>query len=191
MKYARTVILAGTMVGLVGCASVPKVVVVDPVGPAPTEASQGTGTGSLVIYSARALADVDLNEQEWRRTNDFGRNQFLYEPAHTDYTIYARNGDVVKRVRNAHDPSDETPTVVTLPAGSYKVEAEGINCDGSRVRLLIPVEIGSGQMTLAHLEEGWQPPTEYKETQVARLPCGKIIGWRATGPALASLQPGS
>ncbi len=186
MKHAKTVLLAGAMVGLVGCATAPKVVVVDPVGPEPTEVSQGTGKGSLVIYSARALADVDINEVEWRWNNDFGRNEFLYEPAHTGYTIYAQNGDVVKRVRNAREQNDDIPTLVDLAPGSYHVQAEGINCDGSRVQLLIPVVVKSGQMTLAHLEGGWQPPPDYKATEVARLPCGKIIGWRATEPGLAS-----
>ncbi len=43
-----------------------------------------------------------------------------------DYTIYAQNGEVFKHVRNARDPNDDTPTLVTLPAGSYKVEAEAL-----------------------------------------------------------------
>lgn len=191
MKYAKTVALAGAMVGLVGCASVPKVVVVDPVGPGPMAASQGTDEGSLVIYSARALADVEVNQAEWRWNNDFGKNEFLYEPAHTDYTIYTRDGEVLKEVRNARDQNDDAPTVVTLPAGSYKVEAEGINCDGNRVRLVIPVVVGSGQITLAHLEGRWQPPAEYKDAEVAKLPCGKTIGWRAASSAFASLRSGS
>ena len=54
-----------------------------------------------MIYSARTPADVDVNMAEWRYNNDFGKNEFLYEPAHTDYTIYARNGEVFKHVRNA------------------------------------------------------------------------------------------
>ncbi len=185
MKYASMAALAVAAVGQVGCASVSKVVVSEPVGPEPSEASQGAGKGSLVIYSARALADVDINQVEWRWNNDYGKNQFLYEPAHTDYTIYAANGEVVKHVRNARNESDDAPTVVTLPAGSYKVEAEGIDCDGSRVELVLPVVVRPGEMTLAHLEGGWQPPPDYKETQVARLPCGKIIGWRASGSAFA------
>ena len=63
---------------------------------------------------------------EPRYNNDFGKNEFLYEPAHTDYTIYAQNGEVFRHVRNARDPNDQAPTLVTLPAGSYKVEAHGL-----------------------------------------------------------------
>ena len=90
MKYLSAVSLAGAMVWLAGCASVSKVAVVEPVGPGPTVGSRGTGEGSLVIYSARASADVDINTAEWRWNNDYGKNEFLYEPAHSDYTIYAR-----------------------------------------------------------------------------------------------------
>ena len=60
MKYANMVAFAGTMVWLVGCASAPQVVVDEPLGPAPTGGAQGTGDGSMVIYSARAPADVDV-----------------------------------------------------------------------------------------------------------------------------------
>ena len=101
MKYSIAVSLAGAMLWLTGCASVSKVVVVEPVGPEPTGGAQGAGDGSLVIYSARTSADVDVNMAEWRWNNDFGKNEFLYEPAHSDYTIYAQNGEVFKHVRNA------------------------------------------------------------------------------------------
>src|ERR1035437_9329581 len=94
MKYLNTVALAGAVVWLAGCASAPRVVVIEPVGPAPTGTAQEEGDGSLVIYSARKPADVDVNMAEWRYNNDFGKNDFLYEPAHTDYTIYAQNGEV-------------------------------------------------------------------------------------------------
>src|SRR5664280_1092219 len=78
MKYVNTVALAGALVWLVGCASAPRVVVTEPVGPGPLAGSPGTGDGSLVIYSARAPADIDVNVAEWRYNNDFGRNDFLY-----------------------------------------------------------------------------------------------------------------
>jgi hypothetical protein len=188
MKYTKMVILAGAMVGLVGCASAPRVVVLDPVGPAPTGGSPGRGQGSLVVYSARVFAAVDVNEGAWREMYDFDNSESLYLPAHTDYTIHALNGEVIKRVRNARSQDDDTPTVVTLPAGSYRIEAKGINCDGSRIGLLVPVVVRSGQTTVANLEGGWRPPGEYKPTEVAKLPCGKIIGWRATERPLASHQ---
>ena len=191
MKYVSWVGMAGAVVWLAGCASAPRVVVVEPVGPGPMAVSPGMGDGSLVIYSARTPADVDVNMEEWRYNNDFGKNAYLYEPAHSDYTIYTRNGEVFQHVRNARDPSDDTPTVVTLPAGSYKVEAEALSCDSSRLSVLIPVVIKPGQTTLAHLEGGWNPGVQGPETELARLPCGRAIGWRAAEAGFASTQPGA
>lgn len=188
-KYVSAVALASTTVWLVGCASASRVVVVEPVGPAPTGVAQVTGDGSLAIYSARTQASVDVNAAEWRYNNDFGKNEFLYEPAHTDYTIYTQNGEVFKHVRNARDPNDQTPTLVTLPAGSYKVEAEALSCDSSRVNVLMPVVIKPGQATIAHLEGDWNPPGQYSETELATLPCGRIIGWRAPETGFASAVP--
>ena len=186
MKYVYAVALSGAMMWVAGCASVSRVVVADPVGPGPIGAPPGTGDGSLVIYSARALADVDVNVAEWRRNNDFGRNEFLYEPAHSDYVIYAGNGEVVEHVRNARSANDDTPTVVSLPAGTYRVEAEGVNCDSSRVKVVMTVVIKPGQMTLAHLEGGWDPMGQHAATELAKLPCGRVIGWREPETELAS-----
>jgi hypothetical protein len=191
MKYLSAVLLAGAMLWLAGCASVSKVVVVEPVGPGPTEGAHGTGEGALVIYSARASADVDINTAEWRWNNDFDKNEFLYEPAHSDYTIYAPNGEEFKHVHNARNAHDDTPTVVTLPAGAYKVEAEAVNCDTDRVKVLMTIVIQPGQTTLANLEGGWSPMGQFKETEVAKLPCGRAIGWRAPEAGYAVNQRGS
>ena len=189
MKYTNTLAAVGALVWLVGCASAPSVIVDEPLGPAPAGVTQGTGDGSMVIYSARTPADVDLNMEEWRWNNDFGKNEFLYEPAHTGYTIYTQSGEVFRHVRNARDPNDDTPTVVTLPPGSYKVAAEAVNCDANRVIMLMTVVVKPGQTTLAHLEGDWNPKSQYKETQVARLPCGRIIGWRAPESGYAGTPP--
>jgi hypothetical protein len=186
MKYASSLALAGAVVCLAGCASAPREVVVTPVGPAPTEMFPDSREGSLVIYSARARADVDINTEEWRYNNDFGRNEFLYERAHSAYNIYSRDGKRVKQVPNARDPNDETPTVVTLPVGSYRVEAEAIDCDDSRVAVLLPVVVRPGQATLAHLEGGWAPEGELGRAPLAKLPCGRPIGWRADEPGFAT-----
>ena len=191
MKYANGAALAGAVVWLVGCASAPRVVVNEPLGPAPAGVAQGTGDGSMVIYSARTPADVDVYTAEWRWNNDFGKNAFLHEPAHTDYTIYTQNGDVFKHVRNARNMNDDTPTVVALPAGSYKVEAEGVNCDANRVKVLMAVVVKPGQTTLAHLDGDWNPMGQFNETEVAKLPCGRVIGWRAPEAGYAVIQPDS
>jgi hypothetical protein len=179
MKYLGAFAAVGASLWLVGCASAPRVVVDEPLGPGPAGGAPATGQGSLVIYSARTPANIDLNQVEWRWNNDFGRNAFLHESAHSDYTIYTQSGEVLKRVHNARDANDETPTVVTLPAGSYKVEADGINCDANRVKVVMVFVIKPGQTTMAHLEGGWNPGGQYQETEVAKLPCGRVIGLRA------------
>ena len=186
MKYVSTVVLAGTMIWLTGCASAPRVVVVEPIGPGPAGAAQGGAAGSLAIYSARVPEVVDVNAEVWRYNNDFGRNEFLYEPAHTDYTIYTQDGQFLQHVRNAREPGDQTPTLVTLPAGSYKVEAKAVNCDSERVNVLMHVVIKAGQATVVHLEGDWNPPSQFKPTELATLPCGRVIGWRAEETGVAS-----
>ena len=187
MKYAGSLAVAAAAVWLAGCASAPNVAVIEPIGPAPTGVSQAQGDGSLVIFSARTPANVDVNMETWNWNNDFGKNEFMYEPAHTGYTVYTRNGELVKRVSNAHNPNDETPSLVTLPPGAYRVEAEAVNCDGNPVSVILPVVIKAGQTTMIHLEGDWNP-MGYQDTEVAKLPCGRIIGWRAAEGEFASNQ---
>ena len=105
---------------------------------------------------------------------------------HTGYVIYAKSGEVFKRVRNARNANDGTPTVVALPAGAYKVEAEAVDCDSDRVKVLMTVVIRLGQATLAHLEGDWNPKGQHKGTEVVNLPCGRAIGWRAPETEIAN-----
>jgi hypothetical protein len=188
MKYANSVALAGAMVWLVGCASPSRVVVVEPVGPAPAGTPHETSNGSLVVYSARTPAEVDVNTETWLWNNDFGKNEFLQEPAHTDYTIYTQDGAVLRHVRNARSMNADTPTLVTLPVGTYKVEARGLDCASNRVRVLMTVVIRPGETTMAHLEGDWNPLSQDGEAQLAKLPCGRVIGWRASEAGLAAFQ---
>ena len=81
--------------------------------------------------------------------------------------------------------------MVALPAGSYRVEADAVNCDSDRVKVLLTVVIQPGRTTLAHLEGDWAPMDQSPETQVAKLPCGRAIGWRASEAGYAGVQPGS
>jgi hypothetical protein len=191
MKYLNGAALVAAVVWAAGCASAPRVVVADPVGPVPTGASQGAGDGMLVIYSARTPAEVDVYMADWRWNNDFGRNEFLYERSHTGYTVYSLNGQVVKQVRNARSADDELPTLVSLPAGAYKVETQGINCDSDRVALLIPVVIKAGETTMAHVDGSWNALPGERETELAKLPCGRVIGWRAPEAGFAATMPAS
>lgn len=177
MKNVSSIAMAGLTVWMAGCASAPRVTTIAPVGPAPTEAPRPAEDGSLLVYSARAAAPIDVNRDTWRSDNEFGNNEFRYEAPHSDYTICKANGEVFEHVHNARGPADNTPTLVALPPGSYKVRAEA-DCEGNHFAVLMPVLIRPGETTVAHLEGGWTPAA-YNEAEVTKMPCGGIIGWRA------------
>ena len=128
MKFVSSIVVSTAVVCLAGCASSSPLTVSGPVGPAPTERAKAPGISSLQVYSARVRAPVDLNKEEFLWNNDFGKNDFLYEPAHSDYTISTQDGKILERVRNARDPNDPQPAVVPLPPGIYEVKAKARFC---------------------------------------------------------------
>lgn len=176
--FATALLLA--VVPLAGCASGRNVLAlretVGP-GPAPTGRPQAGKEGSLQVFSARQSAYIDLNEAVFRENNDFGKNDFLYTPAHTDYSIYTQGGRFVEHVRNSRDQNDSEPTLVRLPAGLYEVKAEA-EVGGSSASVLLPVKISAGLDTMAHLQGDWKPGVRAPESELVRLPDGQIIGWR-------------
>ena len=88
--------------------------------------------GSLVVYSA---------------TDAFDDGDVLYY-AHSSYAIYTTDGKLFKNVENHISRSDEIPEVVTLPVGSYMIEA-GSEKDGYvRAR----VGIKAGRQTILDLD---------------------------------------
>lgn len=94
-----------------------------------TELSQGY----LTVYSA---------------TDRFDDGGVPYYP-HSSYSIYTIDGKLFKKVENHISSSDETPELVTLPVGSYVVEARSEN-EGS---LRIHVVVGGGVRTVVNLDE--------------------------------------
>ena len=176
MKQTNTIVLAGALLWLVGCASPTKVAVLEPIGPAPPARPQNRSDGYLQVYSARKKADIDANMEEWRWDNDFGKNEFQYAPAHTDYTIYGGSGEFLRRVRNAGNPDDPNPTLVSLAPGSYEIRAEA-EAPAGMVEVRVPVVIRAGRTTAAHLVGGWIPHFHYTGSEVVRLPGGEIAGW--------------
>ncbi len=187
MKCSNSIAAAGALLWLVGCASAPKVAVLEPVGPAPMGHSDATTMGSVQIYSAREGVPVDLNVQEFLWNNDFGRNDFLYEPAHTDYTIFTRDGKLFKRVSNARGRNDWKPTLVTLAAGSYKIEAAAEENNGVSLAADVPVVIKPGQTTVVHLDRDWKPTTKVADEHAfVQADDGRFVGWRAQAEGVAS-----
>src|ERR1039458_3076409 len=105
MQYVIAIVVSSSVACLVGCASTPQIAITEGVGPAPTGQAEASGKSVLQVYSARVKVLTDLNREEFLWNNDFGKNDFLYEAAHTDYTICRRDGKVFQRVRNARNPN--------------------------------------------------------------------------------------
>ena len=101
---------------------------------APGTRDHGTGLaeGYLLVYSATdASTDGDL----------------VFN-AHSSYLIYTTDGKLFKSVENHMSRSDEIPELVSLPAGSYVVEARSAN-DGY---VRVPVVIKPSRRTLLDLD---------------------------------------
>jgi hypothetical protein len=88
--------------------------------------------GSLVVYSA---------------TDEFEDGEVPYN-AHSSYTIYTTAGKLFKNVENHISRSDEIPEVVTLPVGTYVIEARSER-DGY---VRVPVVIKAGRQTILDLD---------------------------------------
>ena len=88
--------------------------------------------GSLVVFSA---------------TDAFDDGGVPYN-AHSSYAIYTTDRRLFKNVENHISRSDEIPEVVTLPAGSYVIEARSER-DGY---VLVPIIIKTGRQTILDLD---------------------------------------
>lgn len=64
--------------------------------------------------------------------------------AHSAYSIYTADGKFFKHVENHISLSDEVPSLVTLPAGSYTIEARSEN----RGYVRVPIVITAGRQTV-------------------------------------------
>ncbi|HVM60693.1 MAG TPA: hypothetical protein VMV72_07485 [Verrucomicrobiae bacterium] len=178
MKRPLAMSLCGAVFALAGCSSMDQMAVLSPVGPAPTQSSPTTGHGSLQVYSANAPTGPDFMEQEWTWQSQFYSGDLLHSPAHSDYAIYNQHGTLIKWVRNARNPYDPKPTIVSLPPGSYQIEAATDGGESGIFPVRVPVVIKSGQTTQLHLGDGWQPNL-CDTHDFVRLPNGDLAGWPA------------
>jgi hypothetical protein len=179
MRYMNSVAAIAMLAAVTGCATASKVVVLDRLGPCQMVASEAQEGGSLQVYSARVLAvsGATVGSDYWN--DDYGRNEFLYGVAHTDYIIRREDGTLLQRVRNSRSLNDDVPAVVHLPAGFYTVEAEAEDYPGVNMTVVIPVAIEPGQTTTAHLEPTWQPSGEMMDSaHLVRLADGRVLGCR-------------
>jgi len=88
--------------------------------------------GYLKVYSA---------------TNEVKEGDARYFP-HSPYTIYTLDGKLFKSVKNQRSADDEIPELVTLPVGTYVVEARSQRA--GNVGILVVIK--NGQETILDLD---------------------------------------
>jgi hypothetical protein len=185
MKYVASIALSSLAGCLAGFASSAPLAITEAVGPAPTEHAQATGKSTLEVYTARVRAPVDLNREVFEWNNDFGKNDFLYEAAHSDYTILSADGKVLQQVRNARGPSDFQPAVVSLAPGTYKIRAKARDYG----EVTIPVVIEAARLTSVNLERYRSPVSDsVPRTDLVLLGRDRVVGWKAKADTLSQLH---
>jgi hypothetical protein len=92
---------------------------------------QGSAQGSLMVYSVMDRFDDD--------------DVVYYE--YSSYAIYTINGRLFRHVENRVSSSKQIPEAVTLPAGSYVIEARS----ATDVYVRVPVVIKAGRQTILDL----------------------------------------
>lgn len=150
---------------LSGCASENDKVVLDTVGPRiERSADAGADHGTLTVYSAYEV-NADFNARD------------PYRPEYSDYTIYASNGDLLKKVHNNSGTILQEAVPVTLSPGKYTVVA---NANGYGL-VTVPVLIKARENTVLHLEGdgSWTNASGLDQTNAVHLPDGETVGWRA------------
>jgi hypothetical protein len=146
---------------MVGCSSTP--IVLEPVGPAPANAAVPSHEGFLQVYTA---------------TEPHPDGDDTYYP-HSSYHILTEAGKLWKYVPNHTGTMDESPAVVRIPAGNYKVVAR---TDGYG-RVTVPVVVKGDKLTEVKLETWGRKKTPLtNEAAVVQLPNGYVVGWRAVVP---------
>jgi len=128
----------------------------------PQSASTGSGTGTLIVYSATYAPVVEQSEY----------------PIHTDYTVATLGDHVIERVSNGTGSFFSDPAKVSLPAGEYHVRAQYDR--GGFV--IVPVVIAANKTTVVDLDGEASPQVRNTGAGKVRLPDGHVVGWQATSP---------
>jgi len=159
MKTPTNAVLLSLLV-LGSCATSRNVVVSETVGPAARIGRHTPGQGSLIVYSGPDISSgLDSSHTH-----------------HSTYWIYSTQGGLVQKVRNRAGSFEESPSVVLLPTGAYKVQAWARNCG----MVEIPILINEDKTTTLYLDGDAQPlGTEGNPNDFVYPPNGTIAGWRA------------
>jgi hypothetical protein len=94
---------------------------------------------------------------------------------HSGYEIYDAAGHAVRFVMNHDSNMDESPDMVSLPPGKYRVLATSTWCG----QVSVPVVIEQGKITVVHLDNNWFPSQKADASQLVCLPNGDAVGWSA------------
>jgi hypothetical protein len=148
---------------LAGCSSMRSDLVLDTAGPMPASAPAGSGSGTLVVYSAGKV-NADFN------TSDPSRREY------SDYKILDADKKLIKRVHNATEDVLEAPVSVELPPGKYCVVARS----NSYGMVTVPVIIAPAEQTILHLDgpNAWPDKSLFNQDNAVRLPDGEVVGWK-------------
>ena len=122
-----------------------------------------TGTLALLLFVALALLPTTHGKdskmpsggdqssdgylQVYSATDQFDDGGTSYY-AHSSYVVYTNDGKRFKTIANHISPSDETPDMVSLPAGTYLLEARSEFRGYVRLR----VTVRPGRVTVVDLE---------------------------------------
>jgi hypothetical protein len=157
--------IAAALCLLVGCATDPTRVSVPAVGPlagTPT-GNLSPGKGTLVIYTQ--AEPYDDGKAPYNR--------------HALCSVYTEAGKLVERFPNFALNEDAPPRELNLPAGQYLVSVP----TSGYGQVTVPVVIVAGQQTPLHLDRAGMGNKEgLPETELSRLPDGRIVGRRAYPP---------
>jgi hypothetical protein len=160
MKTKLTMMAAMVILPLLaGCASTP--IALAPVGPGPTNQKDYYSKGYLKVFSDT-------------KTHLIGDGPPYY--THTGYSIYNESGTRLQYVANHIGEMDESPSLVKIPTGNYKVVAES----AAYGRVTVPVVVQAGKVTVIHLDRGWRPVSTVSINELVRLPDGEAVGWRSS-----------
>lgn len=157
-KFVKSVGMALFCAWLAACAT--ERVLLEAVGPVSPGDHAGIGLGRLVVFTA----------QQQSSSGDVTYQHF------TSYRVLDDQGKLVMFVRNESGGRDGNPDSVTLPSGSYLVQAMAEQLGA----VTVPVVVQALKTTEVYLRPGWKPDASAQtKSAVIRLPNGQPVGWRA------------
>ena len=163
MKITSVIVIGlATTLFLAGCVSKP--IALSVVGPEPASRATADSKGCLQVFSATEKSPPVASDDS------------TFFNLHTGYDINDESGKCVKFVPNHASNMDESPDVVSLPAGHYNIVAESTCCG----QVIVPVVIQNGKSTIVHLDRNWWVSAKTSTNQWVYLPDGEVVGWKGS-----------